>query len=801
VHGCTIIARNYLSYARVLAESFLRHHPGGTFSVLILDDADHPVARNEGFEVLSPFDIGLDADEVRRMGMIYGVTEFATAVKPWLLQSLLDRGYESVAYVDPDIEFFAPIDDVFDAARAEGIVVIPHMMEPLSPRITEPVETMVMLAGVYNLGFIAIGKQAEPMLDWWCERLSRDCLIAPERARFVDQRWIDLVPGLFPTKILRDDPGVDVAYWNLQRRIFDWDGGRYRVNGRPLRFFHFSGFDPKKPWLLSKFQGPKPAVLLSDRPDLQRICLEYRDHVYDNGFAETTVLPYGWNFLPGGMPVTERIRRLYREALAVAEDPDDPQPDKEPPIPFDPARHDDFIAWLNTPDYHPVGDVIPISRYLETLWRERQDLRVAFPNPRWEDTERYLDWVVTTGRHEDAIPFELVPRLAHDLAELPPPHTRELAHGVNIAGYFKTESGVGEHGRRILDGIRSAGIPFATVTLRAMFSRHDHPFEDSGRGAPYRMNVVCVNADEILHFRHDVGPQLFEGHHTAAFWAWELAEFPDSLRPAFSTVDEVWVGSDFVRDAIAAHTEKPVITVPLPVGVPAASPGVEVPFKDDSPFRFLFVFDFLSVFERKNALGLIEAFGEAFEPGEGPTLLIKTINGSRALVDLERLRAVAAERPDIRVVDSYLPIEQREALIATADCYVSMHRAEGFGFTMAEAMAAGVPTIGTGYSGNMAFMNDENSYLVPYTLEPIPPGCGPYREGAVWAEPDVSAAAALMRHVYEHPEEARARARIAARDIAERHSAERMGKFIAERLAAVEAGETGALGLYAAIDG
>ena len=171
-----------------------------------------------------------------------------------------------------------------------------------------------------------------------------------------------------------------------------------------------------------------------------------------------------------------------------------------------------------------------------------------------------------------------------------------------------------------------------------MHSRRDHPFEDASLGAPYSMNVVCVNADEVLYFRHDVGPQLFEGRYTAGFWAWELPSFPEMFHQAFTTVDEVWVGSDFVRDAIAAHTEKPVLTVPLPVGIPQLRPNVAVPFGDDS-FRFLFLFDFLSFAERKNPLGLIEAFSRAFGPGEGPTLLIKTINGDRALEELERLRS------------------------------------------------------------------------------------------------------------------------------------------------------------------
>ncbi len=129
-------------------------------------------------------------------------------------------------------------------------------------------------------------------------------------------------------------------------------------------------------------------------------------------------------------------------------------------------------------------------------------------------------------------------------------------------------------------------------------------------------------------------------------------------------------------------------------------------------FVFLFVFDYASVFERKNPVGLVRAFKQAFAPGEGPVLAIKSINGGVHLTKREWLHYEAEGRPDIVLLEEYLPAGHKDALLAACDCYVSLHRAEGFGLTMAEAMALGKPTIATGYSGNLEFMTPENSYLV-----------------------------------------------------------------------------------------
>ena len=202
-------------------------------------------------------------------------------------------------------------------------------------------------------------------------------------------------------------------------------------------------------------------------------------------------------------------------------------------------------------------------------------------------------------------------------------------------------------------------------------------------------------------------------------------------------------------------------------------------------FTFLFVYDFMSVCERKNPLALIEAFTRAFARGEGPVLVLKSINGDRHLEELERVKLAAAERPDVFVIDRYFARDAATGLMSSCDCYVSLHRAEGFGLTMAEAMVLGKPVIATAYSGNLAFMRDDNAYLVPYRLVPVPEGVAPYSAGGEWAEPDVEHAARLMRHVVEHPEEALERGQRAREYLLKHHSVEVRAELIGQRLAEI----------------
>jgi glycosyltransferase involved in cell wall biosynthesis len=774
VQACTIIARNYTAQARVLAASFAAHNPGSSFSTLVIDGpGPHPP---EPYELVLPADLDLHPVEFRRMAAIYDVMELATAVKPWLLRYLLERG-EPVVYLDPDIELFGPITEAAELADQHGIVLTPHIAELVPHEARELVHQTVLYSGIYNLGFIAVSDSALPFLRWWEQRLARECRIAPAEGRFVDQRWADFVPGVFDHYILRN-PAWNVAWWNLGRRSLRENSNGYQVDGEPLAFFHYSGFDPRKPHLLSKFQGDQPPILLSEEPAIARICGEYASKLFAAEFDVFSRQPYAFDTFGPGIRLDLRMRRLYRSALVESEEDGTP----EPPNPFD-DEGSAFIEWLREPD-DTIGGAATISRYLQKVRFDEPALLQRFYDLRWISAEEYLEWVRLYGWRVSRIPHELRPPRTERRDEDEP---QRLEPGVNVVGYLRAELGIGEAARMLMRGVDSAGIPYSTFAYEKTLSRQKHELDaQSERSLRYDTNLICVNADQLPSFTYDIGPEFFRDRYSIGMWFWELNTFPDHLHGAFEVVQEVWVASDFVRAAVAATTKLPVLTIPLPVET-RQDLGEPPPYIRPDQFMFLFSFDFLSVFDRKNPLGVVEAFQRAFEPSEGPALVLKSINGEHALRELEQLRYASRGRSDIVVVDEYVSAREKDALTARCDCYVSLHRSEGFGLTMAEAMAWGKPVIATGYSGNLEFMDGENSYLVPFTLGETRETSRPYPPALEWAEPDLDEAARLMRHVYENPTEARKKGARGQMRIRKDHSPQRTGEFIAEQLERIEA--------------
>jgi glycosyltransferase involved in cell wall biosynthesis/SAM-dependent methyltransferase len=777
MNACTIVASNYLAHARVLAGSFLSHHPEGRFSVLLLDDQREEFrSGDEPFRLVRPRDV-MDERAFDRLSLLYDVTELATAVKPWFLEYLLNEARSAsseVLFFDPDVRIFDRLDDVAQLARRHSIVLTPHDTEPVPHDGLQPSELQMLQSGVFNLGFLALGRGSERFLSWWEDRLRLHCLASPPDGLFVDQKWIDFVPGYFDHYILKD-PGCNVAYWNLSSRSVTFDGARYRVNGGPLRFFHFSGFTPERPHVLSRHSLPAPRVLLSEHKAVKHLCDAYARELLDRGYEAVSRRPYGLSELANGLPIERRMRRAYRDALLAFERGKGDEP------PLGGGEADAFVRWLNEPIVR--SPFASVSRYLHALYVERPDLRSAFPRLAGPDGARFLRWVRETGVREAGIPEPLLPGDG-GVGPLARPDSG-LLPGVNVVGYFRAEMGVGEAARQLVSAIERAGIPHATLTVEDTRSRQDHPFQNRSPEAPYDIHVICVNADALPGVAETLGPDFFEGRYRIGVWHWEVPSFPERWRDAFQYVDEVWVASEHVALALSPVSPRPVLVVPPPIALPPVPSATRRELGIPDRFAFLFTYDFLSVCERKNPLALIDAFRRAFAPGEGPVLVLKSINGDQRIEALERVKLAAAEHGDVLVLDRYLSREATIGLAASCDCYVSLHRAEGFGLTIAEAMALGKPVVATAYSGNLEFMRNDNSYLVRYRLVPIPEGFEPYGAGDVWAEPDVEHASELMRHVYRHPDEARERGRRAREDLARDHGIEARSRRIGERLAEI----------------
>lgn len=362
-------------------------------------------------------------------------------------------------------------------------------------------------------------------------------------------------------------------------------------------------------------------------------------------------------------------------------------------------------------------------------------------------------------------------------------HTRRWRprDGVNLAGYFLAESGVGEHARTMLAVLDEARIPVAPVLFRETRSRQAATLPHVEWMEPiFPVSLVCVNADQTPFFfeRH---PEVRENRHTIGYWHWEVEEFPDAMAASADLVDEVWTASAHSAAAISRKIDRPVHVVPPAVDPPAPTPPPAGLLPPGDGLLYLCCFDFDSVVARKNPQGAIDAFRRAFPaPRDGHRLLVKSVNGDlhpEARAELER---AADRRPDIRFVDGFLTRPEQAGLIAACDVFLSLHRAEGFGLMLAEAMAAGKLVIATDYSGSREFMDESTGLLVPWTHSEIPAGCGPY--SGQWAEPDLDVATESILRLTRDARAKRRLSRRARKTIRSGHSVRARRSLVRKRL-------------------
>jgi glycosyltransferase involved in cell wall biosynthesis len=357
--------------------------------------------------------------------------------------------------------------------------------------------------------------------------------------------------------------------------------------------------------------------------------------------------------------------------------------------------------------------------------------------------------------------------------------------GVNVVGHAFSETGIGEALRSSVRALEGAGVPHVVVDLPDPRSPHtDRTLEGRTGRHTFPVNLLHVNAHSLPGLVAAHGYGAMRDRYNVGFWMWETPEFPQSRRRFFDYVDEVWVPSGFCRDAVARSSPVPVLSMLHALKPPESEPGPprETLGLPRSAFVYLFAFDVQSLVERKNPFALIRAFRQAVRRGDDAILVLKLLNASPHLAT--ELREAAGDARLI-VIDRLMTRPELNALLSACDCYVSLHRAEGFGLTLAEAMARGKPVIATGYSGNIEFMTEDNSFPVRYELTTLDRNIDPFLRGSVWAEPDIPHAAALMRQVFDDRTTAAAVGRRGRADVARLLSPEAVGAMMASRLDAI----------------
>ena len=321
--------------------------------------------------------------------------------------------------------------------------------------------------------------------------------------------------------------------------------------------------------------------------------------------------------------------------------------------------------------------------------------------------------------------------------------------GVNVVGYLHHQLALGDIGRRLVELLRAGDVGTSAIAYGLVPADPVLDPQPVDQFLAYADTIAVMAADQLglLGWLH---PEVrASGRRLVGYCYWEVETLSDSMRRGAEAADEIWVHTHFIEDAFANGTTTPVRLVPLPVAEPQPSERRRDDFPALAPFAGRPVlgatFDYFSVIERKNPLGVMAAFDRAFRPDEGPVLVVKTLHADRFPEQHRALLAWQERRPDIVVWDEQLTRPDQHAFIAGLDGLVSLHRSEGLGLHLAEAMWLGTPVIATGYSGNLDFMTDENSLLVGHGMAPVADGGGIYPTGARWAEPDLDHAAELLR--------------------------------------------------------
>jgi hypothetical protein len=351
IHGCTLTTRHYEAHARVLAESFLAHHPGARFSVLTIGYPEDALPRGERFEVLVPADVGIDEQELNRRATMYITQGVASSLKPHLLATLLARGPDAVLYIDADGCVYDQLTGLAELAERHSLLLSPHILDPhpiAGNERADPIwredspEQIVMRSGLMNAGLIGVGPGAERFLEWWSQRTSRRCVFDVSRGLALCQTWLTLATTIFEHHVLRDR-GCNVAGWNLQARDVRWEGDTPTIDGVPLRHFHFAGgFDPEQPQRITpSAKNASWWPSLEERPGTARVVREYAERLIAHGYREARAAPPLYDAMPGGAPIEPWMRSSYRTALVEAERADA----AEPPNPFSDGA-ERFSNWL-----------------------------------------------------------------------------------------------------------------------------------------------------------------------------------------------------------------------------------------------------------------------------------------------------------------------------------------------------------------------------------------------------------------------------------------------------------------------
>jgi glycosyltransferase involved in cell wall biosynthesis len=726
--------------AKALEFSFKKYHRDVAFKIISIDPQS-----NELINYSDKLDLDCAADLL----MLYEPQHVPKIIAPFLIEQFLST-YDTVWYFSPDIIFQRVLPETLNnsyelALYPTGLnAPIIELICNQGISLLDPNVILAKSTALKSINFLQ-----HQLLNHFDAEGSIDNYLAS----------LEYIIGLADVSIIKDQYQNVSIYRAIE---CDLDQTQLNINSAVFLNFEVSLHDERLKHLIPK-NGQVSAQFLAVKNDyLERI--------------KGTETNYHYQHIQSDHVSRIFYRQLYAKYLKGN--------GFNPPNPLKPQERSDFYSIFNEQyGHHKVISVRKKSRskYSRNMSAINKELNSSSGDYLFDDSNQNkhtLNRFFQGGQNGRL----LTPIKQFEL------HSAKRIPGINFIGYLKAQVGKGQEARNMINGIKAAGIPYAAGSLLIGNRSNDAQFDDWGTNSlDYNLNLFCINADHLQSVLNMLGADYLKNRYNVGIWAWETEEFPDYNRSLFEVLNEVWAVSVFAAESIKKKSPIPVYPIPMQITLPDATDLVDLQnygLDLDVPY-FLFIFDYFSIFERKNPQGLIDAFLGAFND-RGPALVIKCINSDYDYLNHQQVVKKIRGTKTLHLIEDTLTDAQMHYLLKNAFAYVSLHRSEGFGLTMAEAMSLGVPTIATAYSGNMDFMSEDNSLLVPYELTEIPPGCFPYKQGSKWAEPDINQAAHLIKLVYENPVLRQNLSEKAASDLNNPIKKEKLAKFISMRFLEIQ---------------
>lgn len=757
----TIIKANYLAQAQILYKSAQKYLPELDFYIYLLDCEREEIEEIKTFSLsqkISPPDIFWTKlrfkNEIKRINVDdyfqkYNSTEFCTSVKPSIFLELITEFGQNYfySYFDPDIEFFSDCQNFFKKAAEHSFWLIPHFLTPPEDNY-QPSSIDILASGNYNFGYLGINPTYPESLKglyWWERQLKNKCVINLPSQIFVDQKWGSLFAN-YPHSGICYAPEYNVGYWNLHERYLTKKDLNFEIAGKGLGFFHFSGFDPLQPISISKHQNRFKLEALPTA--YKRLFQSYASKLIGHGYQiwQNFKSTDKQNFFRQILS-TERIiwPNLYKS------------PDKIKKMPSYKA-----IFWLTLLSLRKHCQIII------AIWRDRKQ-----PYFRQAIIKRYSSYLIRGLRLVKFL-FE------REIKSISPPKKEKSIYHLGrfgVIGFFSGEFGIGESSRNIAKLILSMD---PNCLLYDVSKRFYPQFKDNESLKKYLVEfhendqveylVLAVNADRVNQIiALGFSPLFARAKKKIGYWWWETESFPDYWVYLSFYFDEIWVGTSFVKKSLEKILPVPVKIVPLPVVDKTKLSRKKPSLSLDSEEKYLLtIFDGNSFLERKNPWATIKAFKLAFdELGKKSKihLIIKTINVRPD--DEELMKKELVGYPSTLVNQSYTE-EEMNYLIDRAWVFISLHRSEGLGLNIINAMLFEKPVIVTNYSGNLDFNTKNNSYLIDGPLVTATMKAGVYQD-SFWCEPDYKQAAQAIIEIIDNPKQAKIKGKQARLDIIKKY--------------------------------